>query len=93
MSKDFFPLRPEITPTIYAYELQGVDTHKGKIKVGYTERDTRKRIAEQLQTSGVNYTILLEESAMRKDGTSFTDHDVHRVLKKKGFFNPESEWF
>ena len=93
MSKGFFPLRPEITPTIYAYELQGVQTHKGRIKIGYTGRDTRKRIAEQLQTSGVKYTILLEESAMRKDGTSFTDRDVHIVLKRRGFFNPEGEWF
>ncbi|QEN04764.1 restriction endonuclease [Thiospirochaeta perfilievii] len=93
MSKDFFPLRPEITPTIYGYELVDVVSHKGRIKVGYTERDTRKRIAEQLQTSGVKYTILLEESAMKKDGSSFTDHAVHRVLKKRGFANPEGEWF
>lgn len=93
MSKKLFPLRPEITPTIYAYKLNNVDSHKGRIKVGYTERDTRKRIAEQLQTSGVQYTILREESAMKKDGSSFTDHDVHRVLKKRGFANPEGEWF
>ena len=24
------------------------------------------------------YRIVLEESAMRNDGTTFTDHDVHR---------------
>ena len=91
--KEFFPLRPEVTPTIYAYELIDIDSHKGKIKVGYTERDVRKRIAEQLQTSGVKYKILLEKSAMRNDGTSFTDHDVHKILKKNGFANPEGEWF
>ena len=93
MSKVSFPIRPEITPTIYAYELKDVKSHIGRIKVGYTERDTRKRLSEQLQTSGIKYTILLEESAMRKNGTSFTDHEVHKVLIKRGFSNPEGEWF
>lgn len=30
---------------------------------------------------------------MKNDGTTFTDHDVHKVLKKKGFSNPNGEWF
>jgi hypothetical protein len=30
---------------------------------------------------------------MRNDGTSFTDHDVHRHLRKSGFANPRGEWF
>jgi hypothetical protein len=51
MSKDFFPLRPEVTPTIYAYELIGVEKHRGWIKVGDTIRDVRTRIDEQLKTS------------------------------------------
>ena len=50
--------RPEITPTIYAYKLNGVVSHEGYIKVGYTERDAAVRIKEQLHTSGVPYTIL-----------------------------------
>ena len=33
---EFFPQRPSITPTIYAYKLDGVDSHKGYIKVGST---------------------------------------------------------
>jgi hypothetical protein len=30
---------------------------------------------------------------MKRDGSSFTDHDVHRLFTKKGFVNPEGEWF
>lgn len=30
--KEFFPPRPSTNPTIYAYELVGVATHKGLLK-------------------------------------------------------------
>ena len=93
MSKTFFPLRPESNPTIYAYELIGVKGHENLLKVGYTSRTSKDRIAEQLKTSRVKYNIVLEESAMRSDGSSFTDFDVHRYLKRKGIQNPEGEWF
>lgn len=93
MKKDFFPPRPFTNPTIYAYELIGVESHKGLLKVGYTNRTSQNRIAEQLKTSRVKYKIVLEESAIRKDGSVFTDHDVHRYLRKKKLKNPEGEWF
>jgi hypothetical protein len=94
MSKqEFFPPRPNITPTIYAYELVGVPTHTGRIKIGYTDRDAQTRIQEQLKTAAIQYRIVFEESAMRADGGSFTDHDVHRHLRNKGIRNPEGEWF
>jgi len=94
MSKsDFFPQRPEANPTIYAYELIGVATHKGLLKVGYTSRTSQGRIAEQLKTSRVKYNIVFEESAMKNDGSAFTDFDVHRYLRKKGISNSEGEWF
>ena len=95
---DFFPQKPNVTPTIYAYELIGVDTHKGYVKVGYTDRDAETRVKEQLHTSGVQYRILLKESAMRPDGTCFTDHDIHKILRSKGFVQlnqglDKNEWF
>ena len=34
MAQEFFIARPAVTPTIYAYELIGVNSHKGYIKVG-----------------------------------------------------------
>ncbi|MBS1770495.1 MAG: GIY-YIG nuclease family protein [Acidobacteria bacterium] len=92
---EFFPRKTEATPTIYAYE----DTHPkyaGLLKVGYTTGDAKKRVAQQYPTKrpgGAPYKIHLEESAMRMDGTSFTDHDIHRYLRKKGFRNPDGEWF
>lgn len=92
-SKEFFPPRPETNPTIYAYELMGVATHKGLLKVGYTDRDAQKRIKEQLGTAAIKYNIVFDQSAMKRDGSSFTDHDVHRHLRKAGFSNPEGEWF
>ncbi|PIW70098.1 MAG: hypothetical protein COW08_03665 [Ignavibacteriales bacterium CG12_big_fil_rev_8_21_14_0_65_30_8] len=36
---------------------------------------------------------LLEVSAIRNDGSVFSDHDVHRYLRKKRIKNPEGEWF
>jgi hypothetical protein len=91
--QEFFPPRPSTNPTIYAYELVGVSTHKGLIKIGFTSRDAFSRVSEQLKTSGLKYTIVFEESAMRNDGSSFTDHDIHRLLRKQGFANPDGEWF
>ena len=91
--KEFFPPRPTTNPTIYAYELVGVSTHKGLLKIGFTSRDAFSRVSEQLRTSGLKYTIVFEESAMKRDGSSFTDHDIHRILRKQGFANPEGEWF
>jgi hypothetical protein len=39
------------------------------------------------------YRILVEESAMRQDGTAFLDHDVHRALKKMGCRQIGGEWY
>ncbi len=95
MNKDFFPPRPESRPTIYAYE----DTNPQYVdllKVGYTNVDAQSRVAQQyptLRPGKPPYRIVLEESAMRKDGTVFTDHDVHRMLRINGVKNPEGEWF
>ena len=98
MSHNFFPQRPKVTPTIYAYRLVGVESHKGFLKVGYTDRTAKERIDEQLHTSKVTYEIVLVESAMSNDGSCFTDKDVHKLLERKGFrrLNPidkTDEWF
>lgn len=92
---DFFPPRPRANPTIYAYE----DTnpqYKGLLKVGFTTNSAQERIAQQyptLRPGPAPYKIVFEESAMRSDGNSFTDHDVHRYLRKKNIKNPDGEWF
>jgi hypothetical protein len=95
MSREFFPPRPPSRPTLYAYE----DTnpqYAGLLKVGYTTVEAQSRVAQQyptLRPGKLPYRIVLDESAMRNDGTVFTDHDVHRMLRLNGVKNPEGEWF
>jgi hypothetical protein len=91
--KKFFPPRPSTNPTIYAYELPEIPYKKGLLKIGQSNRPGEVRIDEQTKTVGVKYSIVFEESAMKRDGSSFTDHDIHRHLRKQGFANPEGEWF
>lgn len=98
MAHTYFPERPKVTPTIYAYRLKGVDARNRYLKVGYTDRTARERIEEQLHTSKLDYEIVLSESAMACDGTCFTDKDVHKILESRGFtrLNPADrtdEWF
>jgi hypothetical protein len=95
MPKTFFTERPEVRPTIYAYE----DTnpqYAGLLKVGYTTIGAAVRVGQQyptLKPGAKPYRIVLEEPAMRDDGTAFMDHDVHRQLRHAGFLNPNGEWF
>ena len=92
-------------PRIYAYtEPQFKETPwknrrqgKGLIKVGFTTKSSQDRIAEQFGTNKPidnPYEILLDDIAIRFDGTYFTDHDVHKVLEKAGCHRfAGSEWF
>ena len=99
MATEFFKQRPEVKPTIYAYSLPDVPSHKGYLKIGYTDRgDYEDRINEQLHTSGLKHKTELVRSAVRSDGTCFMDHDIHAILKREGFkqlYNGEdkNEWF
>ncbi len=92
---EFFPTRISANPTIYAYE----DTHpqyKGLLKIGYTIKTAQERVAEQYPTQRPGekpYRIVLDEPAIKENGSTFTDHDVHRMLRKSGFSNPSGEWF
>ena len=96
--QEFFPEKTASRPRIYAYVLEGVKSHEGYIKVGYTEREVATRVREQLHTAAVPYKILNSWSAMRNDGSCFLDHDVHRVLENKGFSqlypdDDRNEWY
>ncbi|MGL4484513.1 MAG: hypothetical protein ACRCUS_06140, partial [Anaerovoracaceae bacterium] len=49
MSKDFFPLKPDINPEIYAYE----DTNPqylGMLKVGFSTVGSEARVKQQYPT-------------------------------------------
>ena len=98
VQEEFFKRRPQISPVIYAFELVDVPTHKGYLKIGYTDRDADTRVKEIMHTSAVSYRIVLEESAMRPDGSCISDHDVHKYLKAHGAaaFNEgkdKNEWY
>ncbi len=94
-NQEFFPQRPKIEPKIYAYN----DTnpqYSGLLKIGYTTKSVQERVAEQYPTARPGdppYRIVLEEPAIRKDGTAFNDHDVHRMLRINGIRKEGGEWF
>ncbi|MFQ5571402.1 MAG: DEAD/DEAH box helicase family protein [Rhodothermales bacterium] len=84
--------KPAVRPHIYAYAIDDA-AHAGLLKVGQTTRDVKQRVAEQLKTAAIeNYRIVLDEPAVRDDGTFLSDHQVRAALVRKGFENPMGEW-
>lgn len=92
---NFFPPRPKVEPKIYAYE----DTnpqYKGLLKIGYTTKSVKERVEQQYPTRRPGpkpYRIVLEVNAIRNDGSNFTDHDVHRMLRINGITKVSGEWY
>jgi hypothetical protein len=70
---------------------------KGLVKVGQTTKaNAQERIKQQLGTAypkleGVE--ILLDEPAVKGDGTEFTDREVHDALLEAGIRGSGGEWF
>ena len=96
MKKDFFSIRSDFNPIIYAYT-ETSSKYKNLIKIGYTTQTIEERMSQHYPTSGpeslARYNVLLIETAMRDDGTSFKDHEVHKVLENSGFIRVGGEWF
>ena len=90
--QELFPKKSKAQPRVYAYSLDKLETHEGLLKVGQTSRKTKTRVKEQTETVGVEYTIHVDELAVKEDGDFFSDHEVRRILTKKGFENPFGEW-
>lgn len=90
--ESLLPPKPEARLRIYAYSIED-EAHAGLLKIGQTTLDVKTRVAQQLKTPAIkNYTIRLDESAEREDGTTFSDHRVRERLKAKGFVHVELEW-
>lgn len=90
--ESLLPPKPEARLRIYAYSIED-EAHAGLLKIGQTTLDVKTRVAQQLKTAAIkNFTIHLDESAEREDGTTFSDHRVRERLKAKGFVNVELEW-
>lgn len=84
--------KPEARPRLYAYAIADA-AHAGQLKIGQTTRDVKQRVGEQLKTAAIaNYTIEMDESAARDDGSVITDYAVREALRAKGFANPQREW-
>jgi len=92
---DFFKEPKKLSPRIYAYS----DSHEqylGLLKIGFTTQTVEERVKQQYPTLSPGkptYKIMLDISAIREDGSTFTDHDVHNYLRKNNFLNPRGEWF
>ncbi len=91
-----FEPRSSHSPKIYAYT-DPSPKYKGLIKIGYTEQEVADRMKQHYPTAapiGIKqYEVVLEESSMRNDGTSFKDHLVHKILIDAGIKRVGGEWF
>ena len=90
MSSDLFP--PLNPPKIYAY---ADNRYPGCLKVGYTSKSVQERVAAQYPVllPEQSYKIELDDFATREDGSFFTDHDVHEVLRRRQVKRVQGEWF
>ena len=83
MSEKYFSDKKELFPQIYAYELPNDKTKQWLLKVWYTTRkNVNDRIHEQIWATRIDYRLIISESAMREDWTSFDDHEIHKYLEK-----------
>ena len=87
---------------VYIYQHLDVESHKGWLKVGETTCDVEGRVRAQNEADNVRAEILWTAEAVRYDGNSFSDKDIHRFLETKGIerekkhnteTNRDSEWF
>ncbi len=100
MASEILKARPkDVVPQIYAFSIDHPD-FDGWLKVGYTTKpDVEERIRQEVASvklpgKGKKYhQAVLDESAMREDGTVFMDHEVHRMLEKLGIQRGAGEWF
>jgi hypothetical protein len=99
--ESFTHQRADAYPKIYVFENPYDPRFQGMLCVGYTtKKDVEERIKDEFKNAPFKqWNVLYAESAMRDDGTSFLDYEVHRVLERKGFpalpsfSGSSSEWF
>jgi len=101
MTEEFFPARTAARPMIYAYE-EDNPKYAGMLKIGFASAGVERRVAEQFPILKPGdrkpYKIVFAESAMYRDGGSFTDKRVHEKLVEMGYRQlrhgrRKTEWF
>lgn len=91
-AEQLFPVKPNSKLRVYAYKINA-ESHHGQLKIGQTTKTVAERVKQQLQTANItNYEILVDESAEREDGSCFSDFDLRKRLKEKGFESINLEW-
>ncbi len=95
--EEVLPAKPESHPRLYAWSSDEVAQRwHGCLKVGQTTRDVNVRIRESQGQARVDYTLEVDESAERSDGSLISDVDVRRRLTEKNFenvvFESSKEW-
>ncbi|MCR5293518.1 MAG: DEAD/DEAH box helicase family protein [Eubacterium sp.] len=93
MNKPNIQSAKKVVPMIYAYTTPGITYHDGYIKIGYTEQDVDKRIAQQSHTVGVKVKKEWTGNAIFDDGSgdTFTDKQFHSYLRRNGVKQPQDE--
>jgi hypothetical protein len=89
---DLLPEKPQPRLRIYAWSTNEIKKYEGCLKVGQTTWDVNNRIRRSQGVAQFDYTLEVDESAERNDGTYFRDSTVRERLKQKGFENIELEW-
>lgn len=94
MSNNYFQKQTNRIGKIYAY----YDYRNNKeMKVGYTTRDNPEdRIKEQFPVNAPvkkPFTMFFAKNAIRNDGTTFTDIEIHNALSRLGVQRKNGEWF
>lgn len=92
--KSIINTKEEIKPTVYAYIIPDYPKRLGWVKIGYTDREVQKRIAEQSHTVGVETQTLWNHIARFNSGEYFKDHQFHSYLAKHNIPREKGkEWF
>jgi hypothetical protein len=89
---ELLPSKPDSRLRIYAWSTDEIPRYKGCLKIGQTTIDVRDRVIQSQGQSRYRFKIEVEQFADRPNGTFFTDHEVRRQLRAKGFENVELEW-
>ena len=85
---------------IYIYSDENINP--GYLKIGFTTRDVNERIQEQYSTAlftNPTYKLLYTTESITSNNIPFTDKDIHRELKNRGYqpllkeSGRESEWY
>lgn len=83
-TEELLPAKPDTRLRIYAWSSGEVaERWRGCLKVGQTTQDVNERIKQSQGQARVGYTLEVDETADRADGTTFTDADVRGVSSKR----------